>query len=89
MQRTAHKCVSSIVSSQVLALLVVVSPRARLIPDSIVFHTSRPFVATYKHQQICFDMITTIFLIPVPFFKRAPYIIIHLARHAERREEAC
>ena len=33
-------------------------------------------------------MITTMFFILVPFLKRAPYIIIHLARNAERREEA-
>ena len=33
-------------------------------------------------------MITTMFFILVPFPKRAPYIIIHLARNAERREEA-
>ena len=112
------------VSSHAVALSVVVSPRARLVPDSrfpsfsyapalrrdlltqtnmfCIIRTSfnqsltnqvseqrEPNISPSINSGLTKRMITTMFFILVPFFKRAPYIIIHLARHAERREEAC
>ena len=89
------------VSSHVVALSVLVSLKAQLIPVSRFpsFPYAPALCRDLQTQANIFCIIRTSFnrkewllcslYSYLFFFKRSPYIIIHLARHAERREEAC